>query len=103
MENQVSFLRHLCRTAQNGGRVIVLPGTHVCEIYDVAEWTWPMQRSLEQHFPCAQTAVEACTHSLSGFMVRVRFDDNEAAIIMTTSALIAVMAAVTAYCLGLIY
>ena len=101
MENQVSFLRHLCRTAQNGGRVIVLPGTHVCEIYDVAEWTWPMQRSLEEHFPSARTAVEACSHSLSGFMVRVHFYEHETAVIVSTSAIIAVMAALTVYCLDL--
>lgn len=101
MDQQVTFLRHLCRTSENGGRVIPLHGTHVCELYDVAEWTPTMQESLEHHYPYARATIQACTHSLSGFLVRVHFLEHETAVIVTTSALIAVMAAVTVYCMDL--
>lgn len=102
MDDHAAFLRTLCRTSQLGGRVVVLHGSSVCEILDVPEWTWEMQRSLETHFPHAHVDVHACSHSLSGFRVRVRFTEREITVYLTTSALLAAMAALTAYCMDLI-
>jgi hypothetical protein len=60
-----------------------------------------MQQALELQFPRVHTDVETCSHSLSGFRVRVHFIEHEMSVYFTTSAFIAVLAAITAYCLNI--
>ena len=101
MTREIEFLSVLCRVNHNGGRIIPRPGG-VVEVLDVPQWTFTMQQRLETFSPMSRVDIEQCPHSLSGFMIRVRFCEQEIAAYAMMSGLLAALAALTAYCLDLI-
>ena len=71
MENVEAFLRALTHMDRFGGRV-VCRDTRTLLVYDLPVWSDEQAHALRRRFPECEVQCSANTHSLSGFIVRVR-------------------------------
>lgn len=98
----MSDVRALTRMRERGGRIRWI-GPNEAMVLDVMEWSDSLSHALKEKHPFLLMCFESAPDSLSGFGVRLKLDPTEEICrrVGIACVVIAILSAVTAYCLDL--
>lgn len=68
----------LCEAPKRGGRLLVDHGSHTLTLYDCGAWTDLHTEALRGRYPEIELDVQACSQSLSGFVIVFRCRERPA-------------------------